>query len=167
MVDAVLRRQPGFPQFHVKTHPEKLTVLIWGSVSVLVSNKYLCTGRLAQSADVGVMNGQSGPELMNHCLCCTRSIQQEVEHQLNIRWRNQNSDCSLKSPLKGFSILLSAGVMPGSYTAPCWIQLKGESVAKVRQVTIFNVGLNKTCSFKQWWCAFRWWVWKMEMVNLE
>lgn len=46
-----------FSHFHVKTHPEKLTVPIGGSVSVLGSNKYLCTGRLAQSADVGVMNG--------------------------------------------------------------------------------------------------------------
>lgn len=99
MADGALR-SPGFSHFHVKTHPEKLTVPIGGSVSVLGSNKYLCTGRLAQSADVGMMNGQSGPELMNHCLCCTRSIQREVEHQLNIRWRNQSSDCSLKSPLE-------------------------------------------------------------------
>lgn len=130
MADGALR--VFFSHFHVKTHPEKLTVPIGGSVSVSGSNKYLCTGRLAQSADVGVMNGQSGPELMNHCLCCMRSIQREAEHQLNIRWRNQSSDCSLKSPLKGFSIPLSAGVLPGSYTAPCWIQFKGEGAAKIR-----------------------------------
>lgn len=127
-----LWRQEGFPRFHVKTHPEKLAARIWGSVSVSGerrSNKYLCEERLDQSADVGVMNGPSGAELMNHCLCCTRSIQQEGEHQLNIRWGNQNYDCSLKSPLKGFSVLLSAGVVPGSYSAPCWIPLKGDGAA--------------------------------------
>lgn len=40
---------------------------------------------LAQSADVGVMNGQSVPELMNHCLCCavdTAGGRTSVEYQI-------------------------------------------------------------------------------------
>lgn len=75
-------------RFSSLLHKKKKKKLIGGSNSVLDErrcNKYLCGGRLAQSADVGVMNGQSVPELMNHCLCCavdTAGGRTSVEYQI-------------------------------------------------------------------------------------
>lgn len=87
--DITFRRERSSPEAaRFSTLLHKKNPLIGGSVSVLDErrcNKYLCGGRLAQSADVGVMNGQSVPELMNHCLCRavdTAGGRTSVEYQI-------------------------------------------------------------------------------------
>lgn len=91
-------------------------------------NKYLRAGRLGQSVDVGVMNGQSVPELMNHLPV----LRGRYSRRWNISWTsvggNQNCDRSPQSPSNGFSLLQSAGLMPGRYPTTCRIQLKRVNV---------------------------------------